>query len=309
MAIPDFPRRRRFWTVMIVVAACAVGLGADRGPIDRLMEQLRAGDAQARSQAALRIGLLGPRAAFAVGALDSALDDPDPLVRANAMYSLVRLGSRSPRLLPILAERIEATPVPQKWHSPVAVTSRFADPPKGWTLTDGGLSDNDLRNLGSPRSYEAALLLPRLGGGAAAARSILLDFLRDGDDIRPDGDDPAGADRGAGRVSVGVASHHRAGRRLPGQTGSLHVLVGSVEEGSGMDRLRPGDRPGRYVADRVRRPDAEGRGRVDPAAIDPRADGHAAALDILAGLIETPESPRHAGRGTSIGRCAATESR
>jgi HEAT repeat protein len=42
----------------------------------------------------------------------------------------------------------------------------------------------DLRNLGSPRSYEAALLLPRLGGGAAAARSILLDFLRDGDDIR-----------------------------------------------------------------------------------------------------------------------------
>jgi hypothetical protein len=26
------------------------------------------------------------------------------------MYSLVRLGSRSPRLLPILAEQIEATP-------------------------------------------------------------------------------------------------------------------------------------------------------------------------------------------------------
>jgi HEAT repeat protein len=99
---------------MIVVAACAVGVGADRSPVDVLIEQLRAGDARARSEASLRIGLLGPRAAFAVGALDLALDDSDPHVRANATYSLVRLGSRSPRLLPILAEQIEATAVPQK---------------------------------------------------------------------------------------------------------------------------------------------------------------------------------------------------
>jgi HEAT repeat protein len=316
MAIPHFPRRRRLWTVMIVVAACAVGLGADRSPVDRLIEQLRAGDARARSQAALRIGLLGPRAAFAVGALDSALDDPDPHVRANAMYSLVRLGSRSPRLLPILAQEIEATPEPLRvtMSTRNGVTGAFAAP-EGWTLSDGGLRYNDpidalkqirpdatafvpllgkalksprdresevkvvqaglprfpgdclrtredcvraaalealfavaawsdpsspeptgallavladerfdrhsefrealgefrdrqraadilakldraaqeraveqlardLRNLGSPRSYEAALLLPRLGGGTATAVSILLDFLRDGDDIR-----------------------------------------------------------------------------------------------------------------------------
>jgi hypothetical protein len=297
---------------MIIVAACAVGLGADRGPVDRLIEQLRAGDARARSEAALRIGLLGPRAASAVGTLDSALDDSDPQVRANAMYSLVRLGSRSPRLLPILAEQIEATPEPPRRGGRKGVTGYFA-PPDGWTLSDGGLPYNDpidalerirpdaaafvpllgkalnsprnrereaevarllprfpgdclrtredhvreaalkalfavaawsdpssresagallavladerfdrhsewqealvefgvrqgavaalakldraaqeravaqlareLRDLGSPRSYEAALLLPRLGGGADAARSILLDFIRDGDDI------------------------------------------------------------------------------------------------------------------------------
>ncbi len=315
MAIPRTPRLRRLPTLMIVVAACAVGLGADRSPVDRLIEQLRAGDARDRAQAALRIGLLGPRAAFAVGALDSALDDPDPQVRANAMYSLVRLGSRSPRLLPILAEQIEATPVPQKWHWRRPVTSGLADPPEGCTLSDGGLNYNDpidalklirpdptafvpllrkalksprrpeskvelahagqirfpgeclktredwvravalealfavaawsdpsspepagallavladerfdrqsewpealgefrdrqrvadvlakldrtaqaravaqlardLRGLGSPRSYEAALLLPRLRNGRAVARSILLDFLRDGDHIR-----------------------------------------------------------------------------------------------------------------------------
>ena len=316
MAIPHFPRRRRLRPVMIVVALCAVGLGADHGPVDRLIEQLRAGEARARAEAALRIGLLGPRAAFAVGALDRALDDPDPQVRASAMYSLVRLGSRSPRMLPILIEQIEATPEPPShgWRGRKSLTQAFAAP-EGWTPSDGGLRDNDpvgalklirpdptafvpllgkalksprnreseakvarvlprfpgiclrtredqvraaaldalcavaewsdpsssepartllavlladerfdrvsewpealgefrdrqrvaevlakldraaqeravaqlardLRNLGSDRSYEAALLLPRLGGGRATARSILLDFLRDGDDIR-----------------------------------------------------------------------------------------------------------------------------
>jgi hypothetical protein len=69
---------------MIVVALCGVGLGADRGPFDRLIEQLRSGDAPARRAAALRIGLLGPRAAFAIEALDSALDDPDHYFRAVA---------------------------------------------------------------------------------------------------------------------------------------------------------------------------------------------------------------------------------
>ena len=42
----------------------------------------------------------------------------------------------------------------------------------------------DLRDLGSPRSYEAALLLPRLEGGKPALVSSLLDFIRDGDDTR-----------------------------------------------------------------------------------------------------------------------------
>jgi HEAT repeat protein len=314
MAISRIPLRRLFWTQMIVVALCAGGLGAEPDLVERLIEQLRAGDAPARREAALRLGALGPRAAIAVGPLDSALDDPDWSVRANAMYSLVRLGSRSPRLLPILAEEIEATPeVRNGVYGRRQVTGAFAAP-KGWTLSDGGLNDNnpmaalklirpdpsafvpllakalkpqdrqareaaltqagqvrsplvtrtredwvrvvalqalhamatwsdpsspelagallaalavdrfdpdtekfaayeefsertqavhalaklnravqeqaaaqlagDLRDLGSPRSYEAAALLLRLQGGRSTLVSILLDTLRDGDDIR-----------------------------------------------------------------------------------------------------------------------------
>ena len=294
MAIPRFPRRQRLRTLMIVVAFFAVGLGTyrvfERGPVYRLIGQLRIGDAQARREAAFRIGLLGPRAKFAIGTLNSALNDPDQGVRSKAMYSLVRLGSRSPRLLPILAEQIEHAPEPHgspRW--PPAI-GPFSDAPKGWTLSDGGLDYDDpidalklirpdasifapvlgnalkspaywvreaalealsavstwadpssrelagallavlanyridprtreleayrqladrqravealarldgaaqaravaqlagdLRDLGSPRSYEAALLLPRLGGGASTLVSILLDFIRDGDDTR-----------------------------------------------------------------------------------------------------------------------------
>ena len=71
MAIPRIPRRWRLQTLMIVVAFIAVGLGAyrvwvERGPVYRLIGQLRSGNAKARSGAALRIGLLGPRAAFAI---------------------------------------------------------------------------------------------------------------------------------------------------------------------------------------------------------------------------------------------------
>jgi hypothetical protein len=163
MTFPHFPRRRRPWTLKIVMAACAVGVGADRSPVDRLIEQLRTGDAGARAQAALRIGLLGSRAEFAVGALDSVLDDPDPQVRANAMFSLVRLGSRSPRLLPILVEQIEATPKPQKWHYRRGVTSRFADPPEGWTLSDGGLTYNDPIDALKRIRPDATAFVPLLG--------------------------------------------------------------------------------------------------------------------------------------------------
>jgi HEAT repeat protein len=165
MAIPHFPRRRRLWTLMIVVAACAVGLGADRSPVDRLIEQLRTGDAPARSQASRRIGLLGPRAAFAVGALDSALDDPDPQVRANAMYSLVRLGSRSPRLLPTLVEQIEATPMPHIGADgnpeALAILAGLIETP-GWTV--------------GPR---AAWELARLGPKAKPAKPALVKALMD----------------------------------------------------------------------------------------------------------------------------------
>ncbi len=293
MALLRIPMRWRLRTLMIVVALLAVGLGTYRvlvelGPVYRLLWQLRSGNARARRKAALWIGLLGPRASFAIGALDSALDDPDQDVRANAMYSLARLGSRSPRLLPILVEQIDNTPRPERWNMQLPVTLSFDNPPTGWALSDGGLYQNDpiyalklirpdatafvpllgkalnsphrwvretalealiaivtwsdpagkelagallaelaydgpdpqtqeleafdrfwdrkkvaealakldtaaqaravaqlagdLSDLGSPRSYEAALLLPRLKGGKPALAASLLDFISDGDD-------------------------------------------------------------------------------------------------------------------------------
>ena len=295
MAIPRIPRRWRLRTLMAVVAACAVGLVAyryvERWPVYRELLRLRRGSAGDRADAALRIGLLGRRASFAAGALESALGDPDRPVRTNAAYSLVRLGSRSPRLLPILAAQFEDTPRPIPGYHPRApVTWRFLDPPRGSVVSDGGLYDNDpidalkmirpeaaafvpmlekalkspdrwvraaalealfavanwsdpsgreladallvvldehwrdprtqepdaygpfwdrqravqalarldraaqeravaalardLRDLGSPRSFEAALLLPRLEGGTATAASILRDLARGGDETR-----------------------------------------------------------------------------------------------------------------------------
>ena len=148
MAILRIPMRWRLRTLMIVVALLAVGLGAYRVLVDRssvypLLWQLQSGNAQARRRAAFGIGLLGPRALFATGALDSALKDPDQQVRANAMYSLVRLGSRSPRLLPVLVEQIDKTPRPERWNMQLPVTLSFDSPPMGWALSDGGLDQND----------------------------------------------------------------------------------------------------------------------------------------------------------------------
>jgi HEAT repeat protein len=298
MAIPRISRRWRLRTLMAVVAACAVGLAArreyvERGPIDWDLLRLRLGGASARSSAALRLGLLGPRAAIAVGALTASLDDPDRDVRTNAAYSLIRLGRRSPRLLPILAQRIESTPKPKAGFSPRSPVVWSFDRdglPEGWALWDGGLYDNDpidalkmirpdatafvpllgkaskspdrwvrdaalealfavatwsdpssrelaaalvgvladypidprtreldaygqfrdrqravealarldraaqeravalladdLRDLGSPRSFEAAWLLPRLASGTSTAVAILGDLARDGDETQ-----------------------------------------------------------------------------------------------------------------------------
>jgi hypothetical protein len=72
MTIPRIPRRWQLRTLMILVALCAVGLGADgvsdvRGLVDGLIGQLRTGNARTRSEAARRLGLLGPRAAPSIG--------------------------------------------------------------------------------------------------------------------------------------------------------------------------------------------------------------------------------------------------
>jgi HEAT repeat protein len=277
---------------MIVVAASSLGLAAYREYADRglfyQIVRLRLGPAPARSEAALTLGLMGPGAWVAGDALIGALNDPDPSVRTEAAYALVRIGSRSPRLLPILVAGIEGTPPPRGFSPLLPLTAFLPDPPKGWPLSDAGLYSNDpiealkrvrpdaavivpmltraledpndwvrraarevlfdvatwsgpsspaladalvavladyridprrqegydqfearkqavealarldraaqaravtqlagdLRDVGSPRSYEAALLLPRLDGGAPAAAAVLRDEVRDDDEVK-----------------------------------------------------------------------------------------------------------------------------
>lgn len=115
MAISKIRMRWSLRTLMIVVALCGVGLliyrvNVERAPVYRLIRQLRTGNPAARLAAASQIGLIGPRASFAGGALTSALDDPDPGVRTQAMYALVMLGGKSRRLLRALVAEIENPP-------------------------------------------------------------------------------------------------------------------------------------------------------------------------------------------------------
>ncbi len=294
MRFPRIPRRWRLRSLMVLVAVSAVGLFAyreyrERGPVYWEIARMRVGGAPTRANAALGLGLLGPRASFATWVLDGALDDPDANVRAEAAYALIRLGSRSPRLVPILVDQIERTPEPEPgFHPETPLFWLFGVPPAGWTLSDGGLPRNDplqalmmirpdaalvvpglrkplasaanhvrraalgallavaswttppspelaeellavvaadrpssdrrnleepfderkravdalarldrpaqeravamlatdLRELGTPRSYEAVALLPRLDGGTAIAVSALAEHVRDGDDVR-----------------------------------------------------------------------------------------------------------------------------
>ena len=147
MAFPRIPRRWRLRTLMIVVGTCAVGLTAyreyrDRGLLYQIL-RLRVGNTQARIDAAFGLGLMGSKAWLAVNALTAALDDPDHDVRTQAMYALVRLGSRSSRLLPILAAEIEQHPPMPGLHSEGPLADWFNDPPRGWPLLEGGLRKND----------------------------------------------------------------------------------------------------------------------------------------------------------------------
>src|SRR5262249_27281923 len=113
MAIPRIRLRWRLRTLMILVAVCAVGLVirrvyVERAPVYQLIGQLRTGNAQARAQAAFQIGQIGPKAAFAVDALASALDDPERGVRTAALDALIKIGSRSPRVLRAMVAEFDA---------------------------------------------------------------------------------------------------------------------------------------------------------------------------------------------------------
>ena len=78
------------------------------------------------------------------------------------MYSLVRLGSRSARLLPILAERIEGITKPEPGRLRMPETA-FIDLPRGWAKSDGDLSYNDPIKALEMIRPDATAFVPLLG--------------------------------------------------------------------------------------------------------------------------------------------------
>jgi HEAT repeat protein len=257
-------RIRMRWTIgtlMVVVALCALGLHArrvmiERAPVYRLIRQLQTGNNQARLQAARDIGRIGPKAAFAEGALTGALKDPDPGVCKDALYALIKIGSKSTSLLHALVAEIATPPtrptsmivgfsredpvsalktvrppasviVPllknalnrsdlmvsrrvypalrevASWSDPsspelaAALLEGLADPSFDIRLSAAqGLArldhtareeavarlTDDFRNLRSPRSCEAVLLLREFVFDAQTALAALLDRIRYGDE-------------------------------------------------------------------------------------------------------------------------------
>ncbi len=104
-------------------------------PVYLLIRQLRTGNTQSRVQAAKQLGMMGPKAAIAEGALTAALKDPDPSVCKEATYALVYIGSKSPNLLPALVADLEIPPPREStmWfrvggHDPLAAL-RMIQPP------------------------------------------------------------------------------------------------------------------------------------------------------------------------------------
>jgi hypothetical protein len=129
--------------------------------------------------------------------LGKALKSPDHWVRQAALEAFFAVATRSDpsgqelagALLAALADdrrdprtdELEAFSL--FWDRKRAVEALAKQGPAAQEKAVAQLA-GDLRDLGSPRSHEAALLLPRLRGGTATVVSILLDFIRDGDDTR-----------------------------------------------------------------------------------------------------------------------------
>ena len=381
MAIPRIPRRWRLQTLMIVVAFIAVGLGAyrvwvERGPVYRLIGQLRSGNAKARSGAALRIGLLGPRAAFAIkgAGLGPGRSRSRCPGQRHVFPGPARLAVAAPAAYPGRADRGIPKPEPGRLRMP---ETAFIDLPRGWAKSDGDLSYNDpikalemirpdatafvpllgkamksphywvreaaieailavatwsspsraelagallevltddrlepdtrevealnrftdrnraavalakldppaqesaaeqlagdLYDLGSLRSYEAALLLHHLGARPATVGTTLQGFIRDGDEARRRiamtflG--PFAGPAEAPAVLRAITRRRRPKDR-PARPTALEGVARPAGGGPGIPAVRPGDTATPDVAHRARRPSVEGDGRTG------RASGH-----------------------------------
>jgi HEAT repeat protein len=94
----------------VLPAALAAGCGPARPtlaggkPVDHWVRALGGADAKARSNAAFKLGNVGPGDPAALPALLGALRDPDAGVRCQAILALVKFGPAAREAVPILAE-------------------------------------------------------------------------------------------------------------------------------------------------------------------------------------------------------------
>ena len=169
MAIPRIPRRWRLRTLMIVVALCAVGLvtyrvRVERAPVYQMIGQLRTSSALARSEAAIRIGLMGPRAAVAAGVLEQrpGRSRSGRAGRGHVCLDPGRLeiGPRAP--CPGRGDRHAAAPVAGRLPSVPHLPATGPGSAGGWAPSDGGFSDDDPVGALTVFRPPAAVVVPML---------------------------------------------------------------------------------------------------------------------------------------------------
>ena len=201
--------------------------------------------------------IIRPEATAFVPMLKDALNSPDRWVRDAALEALFAVATWSDpsrqepaaALLAVLAyDPVDLSAQEQEGFTKFRDRKRAAETlakldPAAQQRAIAQLS-GDLRDLGSPRSYEAALLLPALRGGTSTVVSTLLEFIREGDDT---------SRRIAMILLEPIAGPAQASAVLraitqPGAEGKINLLgrlswwesVGAVEGGPGFRRLIKG---------------------------------------------------------------------
>ncbi len=139
--------------------------GAD-APFEALVEALRSDDQDARGQAALQLGSLGPEALPAVPAMVGAIETSDATVRNALAQALARVGADA---LPALVGALGSADAPTREWTAVAIGMMGTDDPDAVAA--------HARNLDDPATGArtgATFALSQLGSAAAPAVAALV---------------------------------------------------------------------------------------------------------------------------------------